>query len=81
LATDLSPLDLRISDFVTHISSSFVINWWALARPNLAHTLRLLLFFALLTNAQIAPETSNENCAASSPHCSVRAIRSELLIE
>ena len=35
------------------------------ARPRLARTLRLLLFFALFTNAQIAPETSNDNRAAS----------------
>ena len=64
-ATDLSPLDLRICDLVNLISSSFVINWGPRARPNLAHTLRLLLFFALLTNAQIARETSNDNRAAS----------------
>ena len=64
LATDLSPHDLRISDLVNHISSSFVINWWPRARPNLAHTLRLLLFFALLTNAQSARETSNDDRSA-----------------
>ena len=64
-ATDLSPLDLRISDLVNLISSSFVINWGPRARPNLAHTLRLLLFFALLTTAQIARGTSNGSCAAS----------------
>ena len=64
-ATDLSPPHLRISDLVNHISSSFVINRWARARPNLAHTLRLLLFFALLANAQIARGTSNGSCAAS----------------
>src|SRR5437870_6125326 len=58
-AADLSPPHLRISDLVTLISSSFAINRWARARPNLAHTLRLLLFFALLTNAQIARKTSN----------------------
>src|SRR5207253_10752044 len=34
----LSQTHLRISDFVNHISSSFVINRWARARPNLAHT-------------------------------------------
>jgi hypothetical protein len=50
-ATELSPPHLRISDLVNHISSSFVINWGPRARPNLAHTPRLLLFFALLTNA------------------------------
>jgi hypothetical protein len=71
-ATDISSHDLRFSDLVNLISSSFVIEWWACARPNLAHALRLLLFFALLTNAQIAllmrksrGGTSNGSCAAS----------------
>jgi hypothetical protein len=85
-ATDISSHDLRFSDLVNLISSSFVIEWWPRPRPNLAHARRLLLFFALLTNAQnpnaqIARGTSNGSCAGSSPHCSVRAIRSELLIE
>src|SRR5258705_11782135 len=52
LATDLSPLDLQICDSVNHISCSiscsFVINQRPRARPNLAHTLRLLLFFLYL---------------------------------
>jgi hypothetical protein len=64
-ATELSPPHLRICDLVNHISYSFVINRRPHARPNLAHTLRLLLFFALLTNAQIAPENSNATWTAS----------------
>ncbi len=60
----------EICDLVNQISPSSdqlvaVVVTCMLARPRLARMLRLLLFFALLTNAQIAQETSNDNRAAS----------------